>query len=682
MSRKSPKNRAEAAPTNPTMRYQPRGIGIGAAQSYYYDGKPWYSYMHAPRMRRDPFVNWLLDLWQYPFQQVKFRLEGDTPEVVTFVQKSLQRFWSRYLPVILKNYCCFGFGPAGFEYTVKDGLWKLMTVTMIQPPTDAQPQKFAGTTKFAGFKLDGVGLVASPYAFWFSGYEELGLFYDRPPLAGVYDPWLECNGRGGAKDLRQLYARKHSIRPAVAYHPSGTATFVDKDGNQFEAQWADIAMGALEYVEAGSNVAVVGDRDDKGNRKFEVEWATPNADAPTVTEYPDKLKKEMAAGMGIPLEVIEAAESGSGYSGRKIPYLAWLGKADQMSGLIVESFDAALRYVVRINFGERCDYEITPLSLVEEEKKSEAGQQKQPGGGPSGGGSFPQQTGGGGDQSGGGAPQATPHAARMSDGSYRMSAAEWDESSVHRDDGGRFALSPADRAAARVRALLEPAKEEKPGRKDVCLCEIHDRLGLRVPCDYCAEKEAESAELSAASDGSQWITIGGREEGDEKHVGGFPVQISSDGTILKGGPRSLQGKKVKDVGKHFKRQRKEIDDQTELPKGWEKAKSESGSKKLHEMTLPEVVSWMNEQKQGRIAKYEEQNNRDAELLKIETRPSEIRHIKNRMKKVSEAIAEIKAKNHTLESVRDNHQMAIEDAIAEGSHVPDEVLKDYPSLKRQ
>jgi ParB-like chromosome segregation protein Spo0J/Sec-independent protein translocase protein TatA len=63
----------------------------------------------------------------------------------------------------------------------------------------------------------------------------------------------------------------------------------------------------------------------------------------------------------------------------------------------------------------------------------------------------------------------------------------------------------------------------------------------------------------------KWITIGGREEGDQKHVGGFPVQISSDGTILKGGPKGLRGKNVKDVKSHFSGNRQVRSDRTSEP---------------------------------------------------------------------------------------------------------------------
>lgn len=51
----------------------------------------------------------------------------------------------------------------------------------------------------------------------------------------------------------------------------------------------------------------------------------------------------------------------------------------------------------------------------------------------------------------------------------------------------------------------------------------------------------------------RWVTIGGHAEGDKKHVGGFAAEIDEEGRILKAnGPKELVGKKVSEVGDHFK----------------------------------------------------------------------------------------------------------------------------------
>lgn len=47
--------------------------------------------------------------------------------------------------------------------------------------------------------------------------------------------------------------------------------------------------------------------------------------------------------------------------------------------------------------------------------------------------------------------------------------------------------------------------------------------------------------------GAQWVTIGGRAEGDKKHAGGTPVKLTPSGHVV-AGPAGLKGKHVEDLG--------------------------------------------------------------------------------------------------------------------------------------
>ncbi len=66
-----------------------------------------------------------------------------------------------------------------------------------------------------------------------------------------------------------------------------------------------------------------------------------------------------------------------------------------------------------------------------------------------------------------------------------------------------------------------------------------------------ALKKSFQMAADAPAQQGQWITIGGRPVGSKKHVGGFPVQVDKSGKILAGGPRSLHGTHVTEVGKFF-----------------------------------------------------------------------------------------------------------------------------------
>jgi hypothetical protein len=87
------------------------------------------------------------------------------------------------------------------------------------------------------------------------------------------------------------------------------------------------------------------------------------------------------------------------------------------------------------------------------------------------------------------------------------------------------------------------------------------KAGKTIPDDILNEygdlKKPATLAIRMEADGTRWITIGRRKDGEDEHAGGFPVQISADGEILKGGPSGLRGKKLSEVGDYFDGLRKE-----------------------------------------------------------------------------------------------------------------------------
>jgi hypothetical protein len=356
-------------PINPTRKYTP-GYGVGGIGiAHVIDNKPWFSYWDVARLQRDPFVNFLRQVWCGPLQQVKFKIKASSPEVAKTVDRATRFFWRKGVPTVMRRYFLWGYAPAGIEYEAKRGSWSINKVTVVQP-RDARVRihtKEPWKGEFAGFETPSTGHVLCPYAFWFCGSGEFGDFYDLPPAAALWDAWTEYGSRGGARSIRQLYMRKHSISPAVLRYPEGMSKWTDDGGNVHEIDNKLIALQILEMYEAGANVVLPSGGYENGNPKWELTPAEARADAESVSAYPRVLKEEMAEAIGMPFEVIKAAETGSGYSGRSVPYKAWLGNLDEYAGMLADQFDRmVLRYLVQVNHGPKADYEIEPISLVEQ----------------------------------------------------------------------------------------------------------------------------------------------------------------------------------------------------------------------------------------------------------------------------------------------------------------------------
>lgn len=418
------------ATRNPTSIYEPSGQNYGWGLSLL-DGAPFYTWFDVPRMKRDPRVLFLAQMWQSPFQQVTWKVKATSPQVAEYVDRQFSRFWHNHLHAILDRYFWYGFGPGGVELIQRRGLVRLDQVRPIEP-TDARPLVFTGGPdhkKLAGFQFGNTKVLA-PHSFWFSGKSEFSKFYDRPPAAGMYEPWAEKRERNGAIAMRRTWFQMNSSRGKVLRHPTGRSDATDENPTGRDNQ--DIARQTLDYGQANSCYTLTNELHPGDNTKYawELEFADSFPDRAGYRDYPKDLDEEMAEGAGIPTEVLEASATGSGFSGRMIPLMAWYGGVDVYTGLIIGSSDW-LRYATAINYGPQAYYEIEPDSLVKKFLESAKGSSPgaapslptQPPGGqsPGGGGQGPQgwspykgPHGGHGYQD----PQNPKHIRYLSDGRY------------------------------------------------------------------------------------------------------------------------------------------------------------------------------------------------------------------------------------------------------------------------
>lgn len=365
--------RADRFLKNPGKSYTPSAGAWAGYGSHVLDGTPIFNWLDVPRMIRDPQIQFGLRMLRSPFGQVKWVVRSDRQAVADFVDSNLRRFWDRIVPKLLMRYFMWGYGASTLEYSAGKRI-RLKRGKIIEP-RDVQPLTFSEGCRhgeFAGFKLTSqVGVnepqtVLKPHAIWFAGHEELGHLYDRPRVAGAFEPWLEKNGRNGARASCRLWYRTRAITPGVLYYPPGD-TNVGTDASPVPRNNQDIAREQGEAIENGSMLFVPNILTaDGGKRAWEYEPSRSQADAAGILEYPKELDRQILIGLGIPPEVIEAAATGSGFSGRKIPAMAYLGSADELVGQLIECAEETfLRDLVRHNFGKKSQYEIQAKSLVE-----------------------------------------------------------------------------------------------------------------------------------------------------------------------------------------------------------------------------------------------------------------------------------------------------------------------------
>jgi 2'-5' RNA ligase len=345
------------------------------------DNKPPFTPLAIPRMLTDPMVQFGLNQWIGPLTLVEWDVKATNPEVKAFVLNTAKKFWRRSMPLLAFNGLAWGYAPGIHEVDQSEtGEYRFERTRWVSPP-DATALKWkAGERRgeLAGFRLvagvddvddvdDGLDVLA-PFAAWYGGLERLKQFYDWPRLRAAYEPWLEKNTRGGALNSRRLYFHTHAFRGQVIYHPPGYVNPNDPSSGENR----DYALYLADTLRNGSSLVFPDIRTPGENRDepaWRIEPIEGNAQAAiNILEYTDNIDKEILIGIGIPPEVVEASETGSGFSGRQIPFLSLMTQADLLTGPLVGCVEPVIREMVNHNY-DGAEFTLDTVPLAETVKR-------------------------------------------------------------------------------------------------------------------------------------------------------------------------------------------------------------------------------------------------------------------------------------------------------------------------
>src|SRR5262249_26181150 len=138
----------------------------------------------------------------------------------------------------------------------------------------------------------------------------------------------------------------------------------------------DKAREIAENAKAGVSVALPNTRDAEKEYAWQLDWPSQTLNVDGLLNYLDRLEKRIFYGIGVPPELLEASEVGSGYSGRAIPMEGFLaGQQDNVDALVRAWRGQAGAPLVRFNFGEGAWYKLKARSLLETKRQQAAGGQ-------------------------------------------------------------------------------------------------------------------------------------------------------------------------------------------------------------------------------------------------------------------------------------------------------------------
>jgi hypothetical protein len=320
----------------------------------------------ADQMRFDPQVRIGLGARNGLLLSAEVDVRGPNERVNRWVKRQWRRVWSSSAQQLLRTKH-YGFMPfevvlrqaTGGEY---DGALEFDRLKDYEP---RQCRLLLSDDQPAGFVVRHRGketAILAPQALVTTFDAESSNPYGCALLARAYPAWYEKWMEGGAKRTLRLRMMKDAyVGDIIWYPPEQKMTF--SDGT--EVSWRDMARELAEIRQTGGALSLPMMYDDNGRRMLDYTPPHDTGGATQIFEWKRDIDLEIWKALEVPPEIIQASATGSGFSGRWIPFVVALSAVHMELAELVRCIDRdVLRPLAAWNFGSDA-YEIQPRSLVD-----------------------------------------------------------------------------------------------------------------------------------------------------------------------------------------------------------------------------------------------------------------------------------------------------------------------------
>ncbi len=212
-------------------------------------------------------------------------------------------------------------------------------------------------------RREGGTCILSPAALVCTFDAQCSSPYGCALLARAYPTWFEKWMPGGAKRTLRLRMVKDAYIGDILWYPANQYVQL-ADGKQIA--WRDLAREVVESRTSGGAMTLPLVRDSLGNKLIDYTPPQGVTGYTQIFQWKRDLDLEIWKALEVPPEIIQASSSGSGYSGRWIPFAVALSAVHQELVELVRCVDRdVLRPIAQLNFGRVPQYDIRPRSLVE-----------------------------------------------------------------------------------------------------------------------------------------------------------------------------------------------------------------------------------------------------------------------------------------------------------------------------
>ncbi len=296
---------------------------------------------------------------------------SDNPAVTTFVKEQCERFWDRAVPLIQESGYPYGWSANEAVYAEEQGCLRFSEMRGFAP-TDSymltQSHCPVGVRVKSVLDVGQVDLwMASgdipAKGIWYAHNPRYSQYYGRSQLVGAWLPWRRAAWKDGAEQNVDMAVYRFGTPPILGRYPNediqnpaGTPYSKADSQGLPRTSARDMMRRILDQLKSGASVGLPSDRyaqEMGGDFKYSIEMLKLSIQIKELDAHIKTLYDQIAYGIGVPPELIQAAETGSGYSGRMIPVEAFLDGQQKVADRILHLFVCEiLKPLVRWNFGD------------------------------------------------------------------------------------------------------------------------------------------------------------------------------------------------------------------------------------------------------------------------------------------------------------------------------------------
>jgi hypothetical protein len=341
-------------------------------------GVPPFNLHVADMMRYDPQVRIGLGARNGLLMSAEVDVTGEQTDMVRFVQAQWDRIWGTAGHQLLRAKL-FGFQPFEVVYRLADrgqfaGLVEFQqlldrpagSVRLLvsgEEPVGFVFKPTSGIASGLNGSLRGEAQLLAPRALVATFDAECGNPYGCALLARAYPAWYEKWMDGGVKQTMRLRMIKDAYIGDIFWYPPDRKVQLP-DGK--EISWRDIAREVVESRMSGGALTLPLLRDKDGHKLIDYSPPQGVTGITSIFMWKKDVDLEIWKALEVPPEIIQAASTGSGFSGRWIPFVVALSACHMELAELIRCVDRdILLPLARLNFATEPRYDIRPKSLVD-----------------------------------------------------------------------------------------------------------------------------------------------------------------------------------------------------------------------------------------------------------------------------------------------------------------------------